>query len=203
VGECSAPRAATPCSIARRAATPGPAPRPPEPPRGGDDLSVAGIVGAVRQLKTRKGDRMAVFTLEDRHGGVEVVVFPEAFGRCGALVETGRLVLVRGKRERDDEQVQVLASEICGIEVVRERLATELAITVAVPPHGRPTFEALADLFAQHRGDKPVVLQLELRSGPHALRVHAQVSSQIRVKPSPVFLAEVQRLCGDGSVELR
>jgi DNA polymerase III subunit alpha len=181
----------------------GPAPRPPEPPRGGDDLSVAGIVGAVRQLKTRKGDRMAVFTLEDRHGGVEVVVFPEAFGRCGALVETGRLVLVRGKRERDDEQVQVLASEICGIEVVRERLARELAITVAVPPHGRPTFEALADLFAQHRGDKPVVLQLELRSGSQALRVHAQVSSQIRVKPSPVFLAEVQRLCGDGSVELR
>ena len=37
---------------------------------------VGGIVAACRQLKTRKGDRMAVFTLEDAHGGVEIVVFP-------------------------------------------------------------------------------------------------------------------------------
>jgi len=185
--------------------------RPPPPPEpwsrngrnGADDTIVAGIVAAMRPLKTRKGDRMAVFMLEDRHGGVEVIVFPETFGKCGALVENGSLVVVKGKLERDDEETRVLASDIVGIGAVRERLARELAITVAVPPHGRATFEALADLFAQHRGDKPVTLQLEIRSGDRPLRVSAQVSAQIRVKPSPAFLAEVQRLCGDGSVALR
>ncbi len=39
-------------------------PKPIEP-----DTSIGGIVGACRQLKTRKGDRMAVFTLEDSQGG--------------------------------------------------------------------------------------------------------------------------------------
>ena len=29
--------------------------------------------------KTRKGDRMAVFTLEDAQGGVEVIAFPETY----------------------------------------------------------------------------------------------------------------------------
>ena len=76
-------------------------------------------------------------------------------------------------------------------------------ITVAVPPHGRETFEALAALFEQHRGDKPVTLQLELRDRERPLRVRAQVSSHLRVSPSPAFLAEVTRLCGDGSVLLR
>ena len=65
------------------------------------------------------------------------------------------------------------------------------------------TFEALAELFDQHRGDKPVTLHLEIRSGERPLRVRAQVSPQIRVKPSPAFLAAVQKLCGEGSVVLR
>ena len=49
-------------------------PKPIEP-----DTSVGGIVAACRPLKTRKGDRMAVFTLEDAEGGVEVIAFPETF----------------------------------------------------------------------------------------------------------------------------
>jgi hypothetical protein len=86
---------------------------------------------------------------------------------------------------------------------VRERLARELAITVSVPPHGRRTFEALAELFDRHRGDKRVTLQLELRGGDRPIRVRAQVSAQIRVAPSPAFLSAVQKLCGEGSVLLR
>ena len=168
-----------------------------------DEVTVGGIVATVRQLKTRKGDRMAVFTLEDRHGAVEVIAFPETFGRSSALIETGTLVAVRGKLERDEDEARLLASEIVSIGTVRERVARELAITVVVPPHGRETFQALADLFDRHRGDKPVMLQLELRDRARPIRVRAQVSSQLRVKPSPAFLAEVAKLCGDGSVSLR
>jgi DNA polymerase-3 subunit alpha len=176
---------------------------PRDPRRNGDEVTVGGIVAAVRPLKTRKGDRMAVFTLEDRHGGVEVIAFPETFGRAAPLLETGTLIAARGKVERDEEEVRLLASEIVSIGTVRERLSRELAITVAVPPHGRATFEALAELFRQHRGDKPVTLQLELRDRDRPLRVRAQVSSQVRVRPSPALLAEVTKLCGEGSVLLR
>jgi DNA polymerase-3 subunit alpha len=172
-------------------------------PKSGDDVVVAGIISGVRPLKTRKGDRMGVFTLEDRQGGIEVVVYTEPFARFERLIENGGLVVVRGRLDKDEEEARVYASDIAPIESVRERLARELAITMAVPPHGRHTFEALAALFDQHRGDKPVTLQLELRSGAHPLRVRAQVSPQIRVKPSPVFLAAVQKICGEGSVRLR
>ena len=180
---------------------PGPADRPP--PKSGEDVVVAGIISGVRPLKTRKGDRMGVFTLEDRHGGIEVVVYTEPFARFERLIENGGLVVVRGRLDKDDEESRLYASEIAPIESVRERLARELAITMAVPPHGRQTFEALAALFDQHRGDKPVTLQLEIRGGAHPLRVRAQVSPQIRVKPSPAFLAAVQKICGEGSVRLR
>ena len=176
---------------------------PRDPKRAGDEVIAGGIVAAVRPLKTRKGDRMAVFTLEDRHGGIEVLAFPETYSRCADLLESGTLVAVRGKLERDDDDARLLASEVVSIGTVRERVARELAITVFVPPHGRETFEALAELFDRHRGDKPVMVQLELRDRERPLRVRAQVSSQVRVRPSPAFVAEVTRLCGEGSVSLR
>jgi DNA polymerase-3 subunit alpha len=178
--------------------------RPPRPqPRSGEEVSVGGIVTGVRPLKTRKGDRMGVFTLEDRDGGLEVVVYTEPFARFERLLEDGTLVVVRGRLEKDDEETRLYAADIAPISSVRERLARELAITLAVPPHGRQTFVALAELFDRHRGDKPVTLQLELRGSQHPLRVRAQVSSQIRVKPSPAFLSAIRELCGDGAVVLR
>jgi DNA polymerase-3 subunit alpha len=146
---------------------------------------------------------MGVFTLEDRHGGIEVVVYTEPYARFERLIENGALVVVRGRLDKDEEESRLYASEIAPIVTVRERLARELAITMAVPPHDRHTFEALAELFDQHRGDKPVTLHLEIRSGDRPLRVQAQVSPQIRVKPSPAFLAAVQKLCGEGSIVLR
>ena len=172
-------------------------------PRSGEDISVGGIISAVRPLKTRKGDPMAVATLEDCDGSVEVVVFPETFKACRALVEVGTLVLVKGKLEKDDEAVRVLASEMLPMGAVRERLANEMAITVAVPPHGRATFEALAELFSRHRGDKPVTFQLMLKGQPTPLRVRAQVSAHIRVRPSAGLVEQVEKICGPGAVHLR
>jgi DNA polymerase-3 subunit alpha len=144
---------------------------------------------------------MAVFTLEDAQGGVEVIAFPEAYQRAASLIETGTMVLVRGKLERDDESVRVLASEIVPIDTVRERLAREVAIRVKMPAD-RGMFEALGEIFSRHRGDRRISFEIELADA-RKLRVKADVSSQIRVRPSPALIAEVERVVGAGSVSLR
>ena len=147
---------------------------------------------------------MAVFTLEDASGGVEVIAFPETYQRSAGLIETGTLVLVRGKLERDDDSVRILASEILPIDIVRERLAREVAIRVKMPA-GRDVFEALGEIFSRHRGDRRVSFEIELAGDAPSqpLRVKADVSSQIRVRPSPALIAEVEQLVGQGSVSLR
>ncbi|MGH9176213.1 MAG: DNA polymerase III subunit alpha, partial [Vicinamibacterales bacterium] len=57
-----------------------------------EDVHVGGIVAGFRPLKTKKGDRMGVFMLEDARGAVEVVAFPETYARCAQLIENGTLV---------------------------------------------------------------------------------------------------------------
>jgi len=165
-----------------------------------EDISIGGIVSGLRPLKTRKGDRMCVFALDDAAGSIEIVVFPETFKQHGHYAENGRSVLVHGRFERDDESVRLLATEIAPIEMVRERLAKSVAIRLSMPPHGRATFERLLELLAQHKGDRRVAFVI-LEQDRH-LRVTADVSG-IRVRPSERLVSEVEKICGSGSVSLR
>ena len=166
----------------------------------GEEISIGGIVAGLRPLKTRKGDRMCVFQLEDAAGSIEVVVFPEAFKQHGHLADNGQTVLVKGKFERDDESARIIASEIAPIGIVRERLAKSVAIRLTTPPADRATFERLWDLFAQHKGDRRVAIVLHERD--RHIRITVDVNG-VRVRPSETLVAEVEKICGVGSVSLR
>jgi DNA polymerase-3 subunit alpha len=170
----------------------------------GSEASMGGIVSGCRIVKTRRGDRMAVFTLEDQAGGVEVVVYPEPFKQFAALVENDRMLLVTGRVEVEDDRAKIRATEVKELKAVAERLVKEVCVSVSTPPHGKETFRALADLFLRHRGDKRVQFELRVaRPGaPSSFVVKADVP-QLRVRPSEDLVAAVEQICGQGSVVLR
>ena len=164
------------------------------------DVWVGGIVNGLRPLKTKKGDRMAVFMLDDIAGGVEVVVFPETFGKCGYLIASDAMLLVRGKFEKDDESARLVATELQPISLLKERTTREVIIHLKAST--RNTMEALAELLSRHRGDRRVSLELDVKkNGGPGLRVRADVAQ--RVRPSEKLVEEVEQLCGSGSVVLR
>jgi DNA polymerase-3 subunit alpha len=164
------------------------------------DVWVGGIVSGIRALKTKKGDRMAVFMLDDIAGAVEVVVFPETFGKFGHHIAADAMVLVRGKFEKDDESARLVATELQSISLLRERTTREVVIHVV--QSSRNTLEALAELLSRHRGDRKVSLELDVKAnGGPGLRVRADVAQ--RVRPSEKLVEEVEQLCGTGSVVLR
>jgi DNA polymerase-3 subunit alpha len=173
---------------------------PATPTRVAEEISIGGIVSGLRPLKTRKGDRMCVFMLDDKDGSLEVVVFPEAFKQYGHLGENGNMVLVKGKFEKDDESARIVASEIMPIELVREKLAKAVAIRLSTPPADRGTFERLWSVLEAHKGDRRVAFVLEERD--RRVRVTADVNG-IRVRPSEQLVSEVEKICGAGSVSLR
>ncbi len=164
------------------------------------DVWVGGIVSGLRPLKTRKGDRMAVFMLDDIAGGVEVVVFPETFGKHGHLIAADAMLLVRGKFDKDDESARLVATELQPISILKERATREVVIHLNAS--SRNTLEALAELLSRHRGDRKVSLELDVKkNGDTPLRVRADVAQ--RVRPSEKLVEEVEQLCGSGSVLLK
>ena len=83
---------------------------------------------------------------------------------------------------------------------MRERLSREVAIRLKGAAT-RDTLEALGQVFARHRGDRRVSFELEVGTNGHSLRVRAEVSAQIRVRPSPALVAELEQIVGPGAVE--
>jgi DNA polymerase III subunit alpha len=167
-----------------------------------EEVCVGGIVSAFRPLKTKKGDRMGVFTLEDAQAGLEVVVFPETFARFATLIENGTLVAVRGKFDRDEESSRLQATELFPLDSLSERLATSMRIRLN-GDCSREKLEALWDLLSANQGDRPVAIELDIQRSGRTLRVCADVMPQVRVRPSAQLLTAVEQLCGAGSVTLR
>jgi DNA polymerase-3 subunit alpha len=133
---------------------------------------------------------------------VEVVVFPDAFSKAAALIQTDALVLVKGRFERDEDSTRLLAAEILPIEKVREQLSREVVVTIDASRHDRRTFEAVSDVLGRHRGDRRVAFFVTTRTEP-PLRVRVDVSGQVRVRPSEQLVADLERICGPGSVSVR
>jgi DNA polymerase-3 subunit alpha len=164
------------------------------------DCAIGGIVTGLRQLKTKRGDRMAVFSLEDEAAKVEAVVFPEAFAKCGSVIADDVMLLARGKYERDEETSRLIVSELTPIDVVRERGVREVEIRLSGRGLGRDRMRTLADVLERHPGDRRVSLLVDL-NGDRRLRVRAGTARRIR--PSDVFVRDVEAVCGAGSVVLK
>ena len=162
-------------------------------------VSVAGIISQLRSLTTRKGSPMAVVTLEDRGGSLEAVVFPDAYTKYLSVLDPDRIVVVTGKLEKDDEAARLIATQVQPIELVVNGAHRTMAIRLTMPPHTRETLEALADLFGRHRGTGRVSLEIELRRDELPVRLRADLS-QTRIRPAEALVAEVERLCGKGTV---
>jgi DNA polymerase-3 subunit alpha len=165
------------------------------------DCQVAGVVTGVRQLKTKRGDRMAAFYLEDEAGKFEVVIFPEAYAKFGRLVADDAMLIVRGKFDRDDETSKMVANELSTLEAARERTVREVQIHLGPDAGSREALRSLVQVFERHPGDRRVSFVVEVKGGAGGLRVRAATSHRIR--PSDGFVRDVESLCGAGAVSLK
>lgn len=162
-------------------------------------IAVAGIITQKRSLTTRKGSPMAVVMLEDREGGLESVIFPEVYAKYQSLLEVDRVVVARGKLEKDEESARLIVSELQPIEAVSNGGDRTMAIRLTTPPHNRGTVEALANLLRRHQGPGRVVIEIDVRREDRPIRVKTDLS-HMRIRPSENLVKEVEELCGEGAV---
>ena len=165
------------------------------------DVSIGGGIGSLRLLKTRRGDRMAVFMLEAEDGKVEAVVYPEAFTRYQNLIVADSMVLARGKYERDEETSKLVVAEIVPLEVIRERAVREVEITLSGKTVGKDLMRRVAAVLERHPGDRRVSFVIRVNGGGPALRVRAATARKI--KPTDHCVREIEAVCGAGSVLLK
>ena len=74
------------------------------PLESGIKLTIGGLLVEVNKRFTKKGDMMAICTLEDLYGRIELVVFPKAFENYGNELVEGGKVFVKGRVDTSGEE---------------------------------------------------------------------------------------------------
>ncbi len=162
---------------------------------------MGGIITALRLIKTKKGDRMASFLLEDTDGSTEVLVFPETYKKAGSSLADDELVLVKGKPEAPEEgKSRILAAEVLPLEQAKMAEARFVTIRVPLSAWDRAKGERLRDILGAHRGDCPVTLEL-VRPGAFAAAVAP--SGYYRVRPDADAARGSGGAPGQGSARAR
>ncbi len=100
--------------------------------------SVIAMISEMRQVTTRKGDRMAILRLEDLTGGCEAVVFPRSYERLSDHLLLESRLLVWASVDRRDDRVQLIVDDCRAIDDLR------LLLIELLP-------DQASDLGVQHR----------------------------------------------------
>jgi DNA polymerase-3 subunit alpha len=163
--------------------------------RDGEVVTVGGIVSALKQLTTKKGEPMVFLRLDDVTGGGEVVVFNSVYAQSRELCVADRILVVKGRIDHKQEgETKVLAMEVAGFEAIPERREVRLAVDASKAHAG--IVRELAYLISNYPGESPVFVDMLTQQGAKRL----ELGPGYRVAPSSDFYAEVKHLLGEAAV---
>ena len=78
---------------------------------------IAGVIKFIKQIKTKKGDQMAVIKVYDQTGDLDVTIFPRVFALVKGYLVKNSIVIIKGHLDNREEQ-SFLADEIEKLEVI-------------------------------------------------------------------------------------
>ncbi len=103
----------------------------------GQRVVVGGVVTGSRTVITKAKSTMAVVTMEDLQGAVEVVVFPRLYEQTGPNWQEGAILLVAGRIDHRGEEVSLLADLVTDLEAATTQGEEAFAADVAAGDRGR------------------------------------------------------------------
>jgi DNA polymerase-3 subunit alpha len=151
------------------------------------------VVTSLKEKATKRGGRLAILTVEDLAGSVEVVVFGEVYERVGALLQQPSLPLwLKGHVVQEEKGPKLVAQEIAALETALPRGPSRLDVRLQAAMVTREQLINLKGILRRHGGPVPVFL--------HFLHAREEASlalpRELALTPSSELISEVNRLFG-------
>ena len=163
----------------------------------GKVIRLAGMVGRITPMVSRKGERMARFVLEDNSGSVECIIFPSYFRDHEADVVDEAIVSVRGRYESSDRGAQFLVNAIQRITLADQTdQPTTLYLRVPSVRLNQVLSDDLARICRSYPGRDALAIVLEKSDGSKE-RAFLPVTVDAH---SEVLREALSELVGPGSV---
>ena len=165
--------------------------------RNGEDIVVAGIIVSSRPMRSRRGARWMIVTLQDRTGVIEALVFPEAFQKLEPILKAATPLLVKGRVAVEDVGTRLMVSDARVLDQVTDRAPSLLRVRVDLKAMDPGVLDRLGELFTRSPGRCRVSFELIQDDGSEAT-----LESSSAVKADRELVERVREICGSDSVAL-
>ena len=167
----------------------------------GKMATFAGLVITARIRLTKKGNRIGLFTLDDRSGRIEVMVFGETLEKFEHHIVQDKILIVTGQVSTDDFNggVKLAAREIVELSEAREKYVKGLGISLRDSEVNRLFLQQLQKNVEPHRNG---VIPVNVYYQTDQARVRIQFGTTWRVTPNDNLLISLKSLLGNERVEL-
>lgn len=148
-----------------------------------------GLIGAKREIITKKGTRMAFLQLENQFESFEAIVFPDAFDKYKNQLDLDVPMIFTGKMEIEENQKKLFVSEV---RPIRQELSKKSKIVFNI--FEQDLVEKLEDfekLFSQYPGVTQVYFQINSKKLEKKYLVKAGES---KIMPELEFIQKMSRL---------
>lgn len=100
----------------------------------GQTVKVAGGIGSLRQVFTKKNNSaMAFGRLEDDTGGVDIVIFPKIYEETKDIWQLDKLVLIKGKVDLREDSINLIVDEVTQGDDLKEEMDVAGGVELMIP----------------------------------------------------------------------
>lgn len=128
---------------------------------------MTGMITSKRTLITKSNKMMAFAVLEDLYGVSEVVVFPNVYEKCAALLQTDNVIAVSGTVNfKEDEAPKLLADNIMLLDDAEQKAekrdvpAGLIKVKIPADVDVAITLDQIKFTLQRHKGDYQVLLYM-------------------------------------------
>ncbi|PIE73329.1 MAG: DNA polymerase III subunit alpha [Deltaproteobacteria bacterium] len=155
----------------------------------GQAVRIGCLIRTCRNLKSKKGESMAILSVEDLLGALEVVVFPKTYSEYETLLSTTEPVIIQGRLQQEERGPKILAETIHSLPEARAAFTDKTHIRLHYDKISRQKLEKLKKTFYQHYGPSPLHLTLQF-SGKG--EVDFELAGDLGIRPSQEFTDSVE-----------
>src|SRR5258708_2341880 len=166
--------------------------------RNGKEVAVAVLIVGVRPMRSRKGARWAIYTVQDMTGVQELLAFPESFAKLENVLKPGTPLLLKARVQIEEAGTGLSLQEARRLEDIAERKRSpEFRVRLRIESLSEGTLDLLEELFAGSPGPTPVLFELHSPDGSVAV---LQATQRVTVKAE--LIESVRQICGAQAIEL-
>ncbi len=166
----------------------------------GDQVAMGGLIVDLATKTTKKGDRFALFRLEDQFGSVKIVCWPETFNRCKNLLKDDQAVLIMGRLElSDDGAATIIAQEIQRLEGARAKAAKAVIVQMTQHSVTDQSLKTLSQIISSNPGNTSVFFELTTDDG---LIVQLRPNQFLRMNVTQDLADEIEQIAKSWKVVL-